>query len=220
MSPSITAAQEAPDFEEDLRSITQTNPSSVPNGSNTATTASSPPPFTDPTKIMLQAPPASAQPVSMRFASPTPDQATPTSPDPFVSPYQEAIPPTNVESLASEELDQPPGTNLAHASLASAPTSLAHVTLQGLNKTSSKSQEIQVGTSDPAIFGNLDINLLQCWQSPPDEMPESKALLEIWEKQPGEKEKKLLFNGWMFSSSPSLSALEHPVYDLTVIRCM
>ena len=54
--------------------------------------------------------------------------------------------------------------------------------------------------------------------APPEEPPESAVFLEIMEKRPDEPV-TALFTGWMFSSSPALSALEHPVYDVWVLEC-
>ena len=54
--------------------------------------------------------------------------------------------------------------------------------------------------------------------APPEEPPESAVFLKVMEKRPEEPVTEL-FTGWMFSSSPALSALEHPVYDVWVLEC-
>lgn len=90
--------------------------------------------------------------------------------------------------------------------------------VQGLNKITARVSSFDILKDEIKIFGNLEVKLLKCWKSPPEEKPESKALLKIWEQIPGE-EKKEIFFGWMFASSPTVSALEHPVYDITVIEC-
>lgn len=51
------------------------------------------------------------------------------------------------------------------------------------------------------------------------EKPESAAFLQIWEKKPADEKPKWVFSGWMFASNPSLSAMDHPVYDVWVINC-
>ncbi len=91
--------------------------------------------------------------------------------------------------------------------------------LQGIDKVTARASSIEAPIDSSVFFGPLEIILRSCWKSPPEQMPENKALLEIWEHKPGEL-KKLIFHGWMFSSSPSISALEHPVYDITVLECM
>ena len=67
-------------------------------------------------------------------------------------------------------------------------------------------------------FGTLSVIVRDCRRSPPEERPENAAFVEIYENRPGE-EKERLFSGWMFSSSPALSALEHPVYDVNLLAC-
>lgn len=90
--------------------------------------------------------------------------------------------------------------------------------LQGLNKITARTSELKVKLGDFIRFGNLKIILHACWKSPPEEEPENKALLEVWEEIPGEQRIKI-FSGWMFSSSPLISAPQHPVYDVTLVKC-
>jgi hypothetical protein len=92
------------------------------------------------------------------------------------------------------------------------------VTLQFLNKVTARVSSLDISQGSTGTFGNLEIMLQRCWKSPPQQDPENKALLKISERVPGEDIKQI-FNGWMFSSTPALSALEHPVYDVTVIAC-
>ena len=67
-------------------------------------------------------------------------------------------------------------------------------------------------------FGTLSIRVRDCEKNPPEETPESAAFLEIDELRPGEAQTRV-FSGWMFASSPALSALEHPVYDVNLLDC-
>ena len=67
--------------------------------------------------------------------------------------------------------------------------------------------------------GALEITVRACDKRPPEEPPESAAYLEIVERKVNE-EPKTVFSGWMFASSPAVSALEHPVYDIWVLDCM
>jgi hypothetical protein len=57
-----------------------------------------------------------------------------------------------------------------------------------------------------------------CRKRPPEEPPESAAFLEIDERR-GDDQPKRVFSGWMFESSPAISALEHPVYDVRLLGC-
>lgn len=99
------------------------------------------------------------------------------------------------------------------------PKRYTHVKLQGLNKVTARTSELQAPIGVVTRFGNLEVIPRACRQSAPEERPENTALLEIWELKPNESPKRI-FNGWMFSSSPSLSALEHAVYDIVMLECL
>jgi len=90
--------------------------------------------------------------------------------------------------------------------------------LQGLDKVTARISTIEDNVGQVADFGTLEITVRACRKHPPEDPPEAAAFLEIHEKKAGEAP-KLLFSGWMFASSPALSALEHPVYDLWVVDC-
>lgn len=90
--------------------------------------------------------------------------------------------------------------------------------LQGLNKVLGRVSTLEIPLGTLARFENLEIIARKCWKSAPDERPENASLLEIREVKAGE-EPKQIFLGWMLSSSPALSSLEHPVYDVTVLSC-
>jgi len=90
--------------------------------------------------------------------------------------------------------------------------------LQGLDKVTARVSTIEVPLGDTAKFGALEIIVRACDKRPPEETPESAAFLDVWEVRPGEPAVSV-FRGWMFASSPALSALEHPVYDVWVLDC-
>lgn len=92
------------------------------------------------------------------------------------------------------------------------------VKLQGLNKLTAKRSLIEGEVKAPLHFGSLEILVSLCWHASPEDPPESKALVKVWETSQTEP-KSLLFNGWMFSSSPGLSGLEHPIYDIILLNC-
>jgi hypothetical protein len=91
--------------------------------------------------------------------------------------------------------------------------------LQGLDKITARVSKFEAQVSAPVHFGTLSIRVRDCEKNPPEETPESAAFVEIDEMRPGEKVAKRLFSGWMFASSPALSALEHPVYDIVLLDC-
>ncbi|MDX2027097.1 MAG: DUF2155 domain-containing protein [Alphaproteobacteria bacterium] len=90
--------------------------------------------------------------------------------------------------------------------------------LRALDKMTARVEELDVTANRPLKFGTLLITLRSCRVTPPEETPEAAAFLEIGEFKPGEKETPV-FRGWMFASSPALSAMEHPVYDIWVTGC-
>lgn len=90
--------------------------------------------------------------------------------------------------------------------------------LQGLDKITARISTINVAVGQTVSFGSLQITLKACDKHPPEETPESAAFLQVVEQKPGEAP-VTRFSGWMFASSPALSAMEHPVYDLWVLDC-
>ncbi len=100
---------------------------------------------------------------------------------------------------------------------------LEHITkkakIQILNKITAKSQYLEVPVSSQITFGTIKIKVLKCLKSSPYELYENKILLEILEKKNGQENYSTIFDGWMFSSSPAISSLEHAVYDITAVSC-
>ena len=90
--------------------------------------------------------------------------------------------------------------------------------LQGLDKITARVSKFEAPVGSPVRFGTLSIRVRDCERAPPEDPPESAAFLEIDELRPGE-DRVRVFSGWMFASSPALSAVEHPVYDVNVLDC-
>ena len=110
----------------------------------------------------------------------------------------------NSQKITASQIDQ---SNFANVAI-----------LQGLNKITAKTSEFEIKVDDSVEFGKLTIIVRKCWQAPADQRPESKILLEIYENI-NEDTKNKIFYGWMFASSPSISSLEHPIYDVTALGC-
>lgn len=91
--------------------------------------------------------------------------------------------------------------------------------LQALDKVTGRVSGIDAPLGAPVRFGTLDLRILSCFRRPPELPPESAAFLEIGERRRPEDPLQPLFRGWMFASSPGLSALEHAVYDVIVLDC-
>lgn len=90
--------------------------------------------------------------------------------------------------------------------------------LQGLDKVTARVSTIRAPINQAVRFGTLRITARTCTKTPPEEAPETTVFLEVIEARPGELPLQV-FSGWMFASSPALSAMEHPVYDVWVIDC-
>jgi hypothetical protein len=99
--------------------------------------------------------------------------------------------------------------------------SLPHstVVLQSLDKVTARVGAIEARVGDVTRVGSLAVIPHACFTSPPTEAPESAAFLEIREVGDDGSGGEVVFSGWMFASTPGLSALEHAVYDVWVLRC-
>ena len=95
-------------------------------------------------------------------------------------------------------------------------------TFQGLDKVTARIKTFEIKVGVPKRFGILDINLQKCVYSKPLDEPESIAYLKVLDKSDKysvTKDKLSIFEGWIFASSPALNAMEHPVYDVSLISC-
>jgi hypothetical protein len=91
--------------------------------------------------------------------------------------------------------------------------------LRGLDKVTARVSTMPAPVGETVRFGTLEITVRACDKRPPEEQPEAAVFLEIWEVAPREPAVSL-FSGWMFRSSPALSAIDHPVYDLWLLDCV
>ena len=90
--------------------------------------------------------------------------------------------------------------------------------LQGLDKVTARVSTLIAPLERRLSFGTLEITVWACRKRPPEEPPESAVFLTIVERRRDTAPARL-FQGWMFASSPALSALEHPVYDIWALDC-
>lgn len=93
------------------------------------------------------------------------------------------------------------------------------VKLQILNKIDAKETEVITDIDKKFIFEDLEIKLRRCIKSGVQEKKENLALIEIYDIAK-DTPREQAFYGWMFSSSPALSAMEHPIYDVIVLECI
>ena len=90
--------------------------------------------------------------------------------------------------------------------------------LQGLDKITARISTFDAPIDRPVRFGSLEIVARTCHKTPPEEPPERAAFLEVTDVRPDSPSRRI-FTGWMFASSPAVSAMEHAVYDVWVIDC-
>lgn len=110
------------------------------------------------------------------------------------------------------------GIVLFAASVSAEDLQFSTAVLRGLDKVTARVAEFEAPVGAAVSFGTLQIDVQTCRKHSPEEVPETAAFLNIVEKRPGEPS-SVLFRGWMFASSPALSALEHPVYDIWLVDC-
>lgn len=93
------------------------------------------------------------------------------------------------------------------------------VKLRTLDKATARTNTLEVKVGETIQFGSLFIKVQSCRKSDPLDKPESAAFLQIWEVPINSDKSEWIFSGWMFASSPALSAMDHPVYDVWVLEC-
>ena len=88
-----------------------------------------------------------------------------------------------------------------------------------LDKISSKNQLIKLINGKEFIYKDLAIKSMKCTNSEFDDNPETKAYIQVRDLTLNDNDKVYVFNGWMFSSSPSIAPFDHPVYDIWLTDC-
>ena len=93
------------------------------------------------------------------------------------------------------------------------------VIILGLDKITAKTSKINIKIGETKKFGMLEIKAIKCGKTQSDNEVGEAAYLQVVDLSDTQNEKVFVFNGWTFSSSPSLRPVEHPVYDLWLIGC-
>ncbi len=91
--------------------------------------------------------------------------------------------------------------------------------LRGVDKITGRVSTMTATLMQPLKFGALTIIPERCLTKPQEEMPENAVYLQIFEETKDVSQKQI-FKGWMFSSNPALSPLEHPIYDVWLLNCL
>ena len=88
-----------------------------------------------------------------------------------------------------------------------------------LDKISSKNELIRIKNREELIYKDLAIKVMKCTNSELDDNPEIKAYIQVRDLTKNDNDKVYVFNGWIFSSSPSIAPFDHPVYDIWLVNC-
>ena len=88
-----------------------------------------------------------------------------------------------------------------------------------LDKISSKNILVKLNNGDETRHKDLTIKSMKCKNSEFDDNPEITAYIQVKDLSNKNKDDVFVFNGWMFSSSPSITPFDHPVYDIWLVKC-
>ncbi len=88
-----------------------------------------------------------------------------------------------------------------------------------LDKVSSKNYKVKISIGEEKVFKNISIKPLKCKNSEFDDSPEIIAYLQVKDLKDTDNDEVFVFNGWTFSSSPSINTFDHPVYDIWLVKC-
>ena len=88
-----------------------------------------------------------------------------------------------------------------------------------LDKISSKNTSLKLKNGELLKFKDLSIQSLKCKNSEFDDNPEITAYIQVRDLSNQNNDEVFVFNGWMFSSSPSITPFDHPIYDVWLIKC-
>ena len=93
------------------------------------------------------------------------------------------------------------------------------VEIKILDKVNSKNSTLVLKIGEEQKFKNLSIKALKCKNSEFDDNPEITAYIQVRDLTNKNNDEVFVFNGWMFSSSPSIAPFDHPVYDIWLVGC-
>ena len=93
------------------------------------------------------------------------------------------------------------------------------VEIKVLDKVSSKNSQLILKIGEEKKFENLMIKTLKCKNSEFDDNPEITAYLQVKDTSNKSNDEVFVFNGWTFSSSPSIKPFDHPIYDIWLTKC-
>ena len=96
---------------------------------------------------------------------------------------------------------------------------LSNAKFIGLDKITAKTSDIIVNLGETKKFGPLEIKVLRCGKINSDNKDNSVAYIQVKDVSENENEKVFIFNGWTFSSDPTIAPFDHAIYDLQLVNC-
>lgn len=106
---------------------------------------------------------------------------------------------------------------------AASPALAQRAVIRGLDKVTGHASDYTLSIGRPTQIGTLEVVARACSKNAPEETPEVRIYVEVYDQPPAregeESERREVFHGWLFASSPSISALDHPTYDIWAIDC-
>ena len=108
---------------------------------------------------------------------------------------------------------------LSSLNISSLANEVNFIEIKILDKISSKTSQLSLKMGEEKNFENLVIKILKCKNSEFDDNPEITAYMQVLDITLKNNDKVFVFNGWTFSSSPSIQVFDHPVYDLWILNC-
>ena len=109
--------------------------------------------------------------------------------------------------------------NISYLSAAETNIEGTEIEIKILDKVSSKNYKVKISIGEEKVFKNISIKPLKCKNSEFDDNPEIIAYLQVRDLKDTDNDEVFVFNGWTFSSSPSINTFDHPVYDIWLIKC-
>ncbi|MGE0594771.1 MAG: DUF2155 domain-containing protein [Hyphomonadaceae bacterium] len=112
---------------------------------------------------------------------------------------------------------------LAFLAAAATPAFAQRAVIRGLDKVTGHASDYTLTLGRATRIGSLEVIARACNKNAPEETPEVRIYVDVFDHPPrtgeDEPERVEIFHGWLFASSPGLSAVEHPVYDIWAIDC-
>ena len=89
----------------------------------------------------------------------------------------------------------------------------------GLDKITAKSSEFIINLNEGKKFGSLEIKILKCGKVKVNDKMNDVAYMQVKDLTVSKNDTVYIFNGWTFSSDPSLTPFDHAIYDLQLLSC-